>query len=222
MCGMDLVTDLFPPNNALADTAASARVAALRAALNGGDVSALDARQKALAERIDQARQKIASGTEIKRVSELMTLAQFGPASIGVAFAQACDDAPSEPIAEALFVARFLVEVTFAGTHAPALLPGDLLKNHNLDRARVSWPETAPVYRDLLSRASETINRADAAGIRIASPALRKLLARHRMQTSRQIARLRDRDPASPRARLTGFDNAMITIKLLLRLRGAS
>lgn len=222
MGGMDLVADLFPPDKALSDPAAGATLAALRTALAAGDLSALDAGQQALAERIGQATQKIASGTEIKRVSELMTLAQFGPGSIGAALAQAYDDEPSAPAAEALFVARFLVETVLVAAHAPALLPGDLLKEHHLGRADISWPAAAPVYANLLSRASETIDRADATGQNAAAPALRKMLARHRMQTLRQIARLHDRDPASPRARLTGFDNAMISIRLLLRLPGAS
>ncbi|MFT7571206.1 MAG: hypothetical protein ACI9JL_002245 [Paracoccaceae bacterium] len=222
MRDMDLVADFFPPSNGLSDAAARAKLEALRAALDSGDVSALDDRQQAFAERIAQATQKIGSGTEIKRVSELMTLAQFGPASIGAAVAQACDDEPSQPVAEALFVARFLVEVVFAAARAPALLPDDLLKKHQLDREQVSWPAAAPVYLALLTRAAETINRAETAGIVIASPALRKMLARHRMQTSRQITRLHNRDPASPGTRLTGFDNVVISIKLLLRLRGAS
>lgn len=219
---MDLVTDLFPPANGLSDAAARASLAGLRAAHDSGNVSALDDRQQAFVERIGQANEKIRSATEIKRVSELMTLAQFGPASIGAAVAQACDDEASQPVAEALFVARFLVEVVFAAAHIPTLLPGDLLKEHQLDRTQVSWPTAAPVYQALLSRGSETIYRAETAGIRITSRALKKFLTKHRMQTTRQITRLHDRDPASPGARLTGFDNAMISIKLLLRLRGAS
>lgn len=220
--GMDLVADLFPADNTLSDRAAAANLSVMRAALSSGDMSALGAEQQALAQRIDQAAQKIGSGAEIARISELMTLSQFGPASIGAAIAQACDDSPAQPVAEALFAARFLVEVVFAAPHAPALLPRDILKAHQLVRADVSWPVAEPVYKDLLTRAIETINRADASGIAITSPALRKMLARHRMQTTRQIARLRGRNPALPGARLTGFDNLMISLKLLLRLRGAS
>jgi len=219
---MNLIAELVPPQGTFSDKDADARLTAFRTALSAGDDAALDQGLKTCAARIDQARQKIGSGTEISRVSELMTLGQFGGASIGAALARICDDAAAEPRAEALLVARFLVAVVFAAPHAPSLLPGDLLKQHRLNRESVSWPEAQPVYRDLLARASETINRADALGIRIASPALRKMLLRHRSETLRQIARLQDRDPASSGARLTGVDKVMISLRLILRLRGRS
>ena len=219
---MDLIADLFPAHNALPDPSAASKLAVLRAALLGGDLSDLEAPQEALAQRIDQAAQKIGSGAEIARISELTTLAQFGPASIGAAVAQAYDDEHSAPIAEAMFVARFLVEVVFAGARSPNLLPGDMLKQHQVNRAEISWPAAKPVYQGLLTRARETINRAEAIDIRSASPELRKMLARYRMQTVRHIARLEDRDPASPGARLTRFDNLMISLRLLLRIRATS
>lgn len=219
---MDLIADMFPADNALSDRTAAAKLSALRAALVNGDTSALDTRQKALADRIGQAAQKIDSAAEIARISELMTLAQFGPASIGAAIADACGDAPAEPVAETLFVARFLVELVFAASASPGLVPGDVLKEHHLDRADISAPAANPVYQALLTRAAETLDRAEGSGVSITSPALRKMLVRHRMQTRRQIDRLRDRDPASSGVRLTGLDNLMISLKLLLRLRGAS
>ena len=219
---MDLIADLFPAHNALPDPTAASKIAVLRAALFGGNLSDLEAPQEALAQRIDQAAQKIGSGAEIARISELTTLAQFGPASIGAAVAQAYDDEHSAPIAEAMFVARFLVEVVFAGARSPNLLPGDMLKQHQVNRAEISWPAAKPVYQGLLTRARETINRAEAMDIRSASPELRKMLARYQMQTVRQIARLEDRDPASPGARLTRFDNLMISLRLLLRIRATS
>ena len=219
---MDLIADLFPAHNALPDPSAASKLAVLRAALFGGDLSDLEAPQEALAQRIDQAAQKIGSGAEIARISELTTLAQFGPASIGAAVAQAYDDEHSAPIAEAMFVARFLVEVVFAGARSPNLLPGDMLKQHQVNRAEISWPAAKPVYQGLLTRARETINRAEAIDIRSASPELQKILVRYRMQTVRQIARLEDRDPASPGARLTRFDNLMISLRLLLRIRATS
>ena len=216
------MADLFPAHNALPDPTAASKIAVLRAALFGGDLSDLEAPQEALAQRIDQAAQKIGSGAEIARISELTTLAQFGPASIGAAVAQAYDDEHSAPIAEAMFVARFLVEVVFAGARSPNLLPGDMLKQHQVNRAEISWPAAKPVYQGLLTRARETINRAEAMDIRSASTELRKILVRYRMQTVRQIARLEDRDPASPGARLTRFDNLMISLRLLLRIRVTS
>lgn len=219
---MDLIADLFPAHNALPDPSAASKLAVLRAALFGGDLSDLEAPQEALAQRIDQAAQKIGSGAEIARISELTTLAQFGPASIGTAVAQAYDDEHSAPIAEAMFVARFLVEVVFAGARSPNLLPGDMLKQHQVNRAEISWPAAKPVYQGLLTRARETINRAEAMDIRSASTELRKILVRYRMQTVRQIARLEDRDPASPGARLTRFDNLMISLRLLLPIRATS
>jgi len=219
---MDLIADLFPAHNALPDPTAASKIAVLRAALFGRNLSDLEAPQEALAQRIDQAAQKIGSGAEIARISELTTLAQFGPASIGAAVAQAYDDEHSAPIAEAMFVARFLVEVVFAGARSPNLLPGDMLKQHQVNRAEISWPAAKPVYQGLLTRARETINRAEAMDIRSASPELRKMLARYQMQTVRQIARLEDRDPASPGARLTRFDNLMISLRLLLRIRETS
>jgi hypothetical protein len=97
-----------------------------------------------------------------------------------------------------------------------------LLKEHHVDRENASWPDIEPVCRGLLVRASEAIHRSDALDIRISSPPLRKFLARHRMETLRQIARLDKRDPQAIGARLTGLDRAMISLKLFLRLRGAS
>ena len=151
-----------------------------------------------------------------------MSLAQFGPASIGTAVALAFNDTASAPIAQATCVARFLVEVVFASARSPSLIPGDLLKEHGLCRAEISWPASAPIYSDLLCRATDTITRADDAGGQINSRPLRKLLAKHRMQTLHQIAKLHDRDPSSARTRLTAFDKLVIEIKLLLRIRGAS
>jgi len=216
------ISDLIPAPGALSDKAADARLTALRAALPAGDYTAIEDALRPYAERIDQADQKIGSGAEIARISELMTLAQFGAASVGAVIARVCDDADAEPVAEALLVARFLVEVVLAAPGYPALLPGNLLKEHHVDRENASWPDIEPVCRDLLVRASEAIHRSDALDIRISSPPLRKLLARHRMETLRQIARLDKRDPQAIGARLTGFDRAMISLKLFLRLRGAS
>lgn len=216
------ISDLIPAPGALSDKAADARLTALRAAISAGDNTAIADALRPYAERIDQANQKIGSGAEIARISELMTLAQFGAASVGAVIARVSDDADAEPVAEALFVARFLVEVVLATPGSPALLPGNLLKEHHVDRENVSWPDIEPVYRDLLVRASETIHRSDALDIRISSSALRKLLARHRMETLRQIYRLDKQDPQAAGARLTGLDRAMISLKLFLRFRSAS
>jgi hypothetical protein len=216
------ISDLILAPAALSDKTADARLTALRAAISAGDYIAIEDALLPYAERIDQADKKIGSGAEIARISELMTLAQFGAASVGAVIARVCDDADAEPVAEALFVARFLVEVVLAAPGSPALLPSNLLKEHHVDRENVSWPDIEPVYRDLLVRASETIRRSDSLDIRISSPALRKLLARHRMETLRQINRLNKQDPQAAGARLTGLDRAMISLKLFLRLRGTS
>ena len=219
---MDLVSDQFPEPNWHPSRVAEQKLEALRAALVTRDIPALDPAQQALAERIDQATRKINSGMEIQRTSELMSLAQFGPASIGTAVALAFEDKKSAPIALATCVARFLVEVVFAGARSPSLIPGDLLKEHGLSRAEIYWPASAPICSDLLSRATDTIARADDARGQINSPPLRKLLAKHRMQTLRQIAKLHYRDPSLARTRLTTFDKFVIEIKLLLRIQVAS
>lgn len=220
MGAMDFPAAVFPPSAMLPDRTVAAEMAALRSALATGDLSPLDTGQQILAERILQASEKISSGAEIGRISELMTLARFGPASIGIALARACDDVPAEPVAEALFVARFLVEVVSASPGSPSLLPGDMLKQYRLNRNDISWPSAQPVFTDLLARASETIDRADGMAVHGGCSALRKILARHRMQTLYRIRRLHGCDPASPRARLTAVDNLMISLRLLLRLRG--
>ncbi len=219
---MNLIANLVPEPGALSDKAADARITALGTALSSGDYSVLDENLRPYAERIGQATRKTGSGAEIARISELMTLAQFGAASVGAAVARACNDAKAEPLAEALLVARFLVEVVFEAPRSPALLPGDVLRDHQLHRESLSWPQARPVYRQLLARASDTIDRADALGIQASAPALREMLARHRMETVRQIARLHDRDPESAGARLTGFDRLVISLRLFLRLRGPS
>ena len=89
---MNLLTDLFPPADEFSDRHVNAALSAVRLALASGDRSDLTVEQRGLVDRMDQASTKIASGTDLSRISELMSLAQFGAGSIGLAVADACRD----------------------------------------------------------------------------------------------------------------------------------
>lgn len=218
---MNLLTDLFPPADEFSDRHVNAALSAVRLALASGDRSDLTVEQRGLVDRMDQASTKIASGTDLSRISELMSLAQFGAGSIGLAVADACRDDRARQACEALFVARFLiVAILEAGAYAN-LIPGDLLRRNELDRNNIGWPAAKPIYDTLLARAAQTVKIAYSNEIGATAPFLRKYIAIQRALAIKQIRKLEGRDPSSRRARLTALDRVLVSLRLLLRLEGA-
>ena len=217
---MDLITDLLPTTKRLGNQRAQEILSELRAALETVDVSRLPDGLRNQAARIAQATEKIRTGSEIVRISELMTLAQFGAGSIGAAVADAFEDPGAVPAMEALQISRFLVEVVFASKQSPYLLPGDLLRQNDIDRGAVAWPAAEPVFAVLIERAGRAIDAAATGRVAIASPSLKKLFDREHAMMRRQIQKLAGKDPDSPRARLTALDRIIISLTIRLHLRG--
>lgn len=215
---MNFVNDLLPPAAGLADTNAAVVLSALRRALETGDRSSLSDDQRSFAERIDQASGKIAAGAGIARISELMTLAQFGPGSAGSAVADAFGDPGAGPAMQNLLTAQFLVRVVVSAHEFPHLIPTDLLKAHNLNRDVLSWPAPEQVYRDLLGRAKQAAASSDRKSL--SSPALRKLFDRQMAETVCRIRKLTGKDPNSARARLNALDRFVISLTIRLHMRG--
>jgi hypothetical protein len=217
---MNLVTDLLPKPSGLGDSGARTTLSAFRRALESGDRTGLAREQQDLVDRIAQANAKIESGGEIVRISELMTLAQFGAGSAGIAIANACSDPSAIPAIEGLLTGRFLIEVVLSGKQYPHLFPADFLRNANVSRDAIAWPGAGPVYGGLLDRATLAVNRASAARDEISSPALRKYFDRERAQSIRQLRKLAGKDPNSTRARLNTLDRIIISLTILLHIRG--
>lgn len=216
---MNFVTDLVPVPKGSGDPAADANLANFRAALQGDDTAGLPDGMAALAERIDQANAKIDSGAEITRISELMTLAQFGAGSIGSAISTAFDAPGTKPTLESLMTARFLTEVVLSATRLPHLLPGDILRKENLSRDSIAWPVTEPVYRELLERASLALRQASAARDTITAKPLRKLFDREFAANVRQLRKIAGNNPDSASVRLNRFDRIIISLTILLHIR---
>lgn len=214
---MNLVTDLLPPPATLKDRDAESALSGVVRALAAGDTSGLSAEQQSHVDHMMQAIAKIGSGSEIGRVSELLALAQFGAGSAGAVVADAFSDRGALPAIQSVMISRFLVSVVLNAQHYPHLVPGDMLRTRRIERGRLSWPDTAPVYRALLDRA----HQAAASGTRdaISSPRLRKLFDRQRALTFRQIAKLQDRNPESRSARLNALDRFIVSLTIHLRLR---
>jgi hypothetical protein len=215
---MNLVTDLLPPTTELADTNAMIVLSALRRALETGDRSGLSQDQLSFAERIEQANAKIASGSGIARISELMTLAQFGAGSVGAAVAYAFDDPGAGPAMQSLFTSQFLTRVVMSAQEFPHLIPGDLLKTQNMGRDSLTWPVSEPIYRNILERAKQAA--ASPGRTSLSSPALKKLFDRRQAETVRQIRKLAGKNPDSARARLNALDRFIISLTIRLHIRG--
>jgi hypothetical protein len=216
---MDALTNLLPTTKRLGNKRAEEILSGFRTALETGDESRLPDGLRDQAVRIAQASEKIAAESEIALISELMTLAQFGAGSLGAAVADAFDDLGAAPALEALLISRFLIEVVFAAKQSPFLLPGDLLRQNEIDRATLAWPEAEPVFSVLIERAGRALDAASTGRVTIASHTLRKLFDREHVTIGRQIRKLAGKNPNSPRTRLTALDRIIISLTIRLHLR---
>lgn len=217
---MKFATDLLTDSAGGRNSDAEISLSAFRQALETGDHAGLTVEQRELAGRIAQATAKIDSGAEIARLSELTTLAQFAAGSAGKAVANAFDDPAGAPVLEGLMTARFLTRIVLSANRHPHLIPDDLLRAANVARDALDWPRADPVYRELLDRAALAAKRASAGRNEISSAALRKYFDRQQAQTIRQIRKLAGKDPDSPRARLNAFDRIIVSLTILLHIRG--
>lgn len=216
---MTFVTDIMPDPRGLGQRDAEAALSAFRDAIQNGNAADLPAGQKDLAARVGQANAKIASGAEIARISELMTLAQFGAGSVGAGIADALNDPAAIPALENLMTARFLVGTVLSAGQCPYLIPSDMLKKNNLTRDAISWPAAEPVYSELLNRAALALSQAATARQAISSKSARKLFDREIARCVRQARKINGKDPDSPGARLNGFDRLIISLTILLHIR---
>lgn len=218
---MTFIADLLPAPGLLSDDGADAVLAAVSAAIRDSEAAPPEPYGNMVA-RVRQAAEKIESGANVQRLSELMTLSQFGGMTLGALVAKVCDAPTLRPAAEAQFAASFLVASVFHMPSLPHLIPQDLLNRHGVDRSDACEPAAWPVYNDVLGRASEASRMSAATGN--AHPGLRKFIDRQRRTTRRQIAKIGKSGPAS--GALTAFDHFAVATGTFLggtlqRLRAA-
>ena len=218
---MTFIADLLPAPGLLSDDRADAVLAAVSAAIRDSEAAAPEPYGNLVA-RVRQAAEKIESDANVQRLSELMTLSQFGGVTLGALVAEVCDAPTLRPAAEAQFAAAFLVASVLHMPSLPHLIPQDLLKRHGVDRGDACKPAARPVYNDVLGRASEASQMNAATDD--AHPGLRKFIDRQRRATRRQIAKIGKSGPAT--GTLTTIDNFVIATETFLgetlyRLRAA-
>ena len=189
---------LFPARGALSDEAADRAIAAAVRAFVADEPSAgaeLSGPAAGCVERMRQAASKIASGVPLRRMGELITLAQFAAAPVGTLVSDACRDPAAAARCEGCFTAFFLIDVAGNVDSAPQMLPADVSARDVLDRA---------------AAALRTPGHVEHKG-------LRRYLARRSARARRRIARLRKYGPGHPKAELGRLDAFLIAIRLFLR-----
>ena len=178
---MSLLNDLFPRPGELRNRDADAILAALRMALASGAADGLPDWAPPLADRMRQAEAKIAAGEPVKRMAELIALAQFGAGSLGRAVAEASGSSAEAASCESLFVAELLAAVAAPASAVPHLVPPD-----------AGSGDPAVAREAILGRAEQALASA-------ATPATDAALSRFRKRRAafcaRRIARLRRGHP---------------------------
>ncbi|MGB0632387.1 MAG: hypothetical protein ACPGRZ_16985 [Alphaproteobacteria bacterium] len=190
------------------------QVAALTGQVSGMTGTLLDC-----AERIGQAEEKVSSGAEIARMSELLTLAQFGAGSIGSAVAAIYNAPESAPGLEALFVSKFLTELVLQRRTYPALFPADLLRKHGIGRQDLGEQSGRPVLADIVERARETAARVPEPGAVSWDGDLNGLLLYERKLLIKRLDRLTANPCVGQPIDLNIWDRLATAISLRLRRR---
>ncbi|MEX2453440.1 MAG: hypothetical protein WD470_01985 [Rhodospirillaceae bacterium] len=208
---MTILEDLFPDPGELESEAVRTAMARLAAAASGGPEPTEPAELASCAGHVRQAGSKIAAGTALKRMSELLSLAQFGAAPVGRAIAIASRETGDVRALEALFTAEFLVAVVAGAPACPQLLPEDLRARHGAAPGYRSGPEMRAVLDDLLDRAADVVARAAAETV---SPTNAGFVRRRSALCARRISRLRRVDPADGRTALSRFDRLAVRLRL--------
>jgi hypothetical protein len=178
---MSFLTDLFPQPGELKRPEADAILFALRTALATGTADGLPGWALPLADRMRQAEAKIAAGEPVKRMAELIALAQFGAGSLGRAVAEASGSSAEAPACESLYVAEFLASVASPRSASPHLVPPD-----------PGSGDPAAARAAILGRADQALASAAAPGT---DPALSRFRKRRAAFCARRIARLRRGHP---------------------------
>ena len=156
---MSLISDLLAKAQLHAKGDALQVLQKLEVTVLSGHVSGMNDTLLNYAERLTQAEEKVVSGAEIMRISELLTLAQFGAGSIGSAIAAIYRSPSSATGLEALYVSRFLTELVVRRREYPALIPADLLCKYAVEREIVESAVARPVLEVIVERARETATR---------------------------------------------------------------
>ena len=161
---MSLIADLLAKAQLHAKGDALQVLQKLEVTVLSGHVSGMNDTLLNYAERLTQAEEKVVSGAEIMRISELLTLAQFGAGSIGSAIAAIYRSPSSATGLEALYVSRFLTELVVRRREYPALIPEDLLCKYAVEREIVESAVARPVLEVIVERARETATRVSISG----------------------------------------------------------
>ncbi|HCH57233.1 MAG TPA: hypothetical protein DEV64_09105 [Rhodospirillaceae bacterium] len=169
------------------------------------------------AERLRQAEEKVASGAEIMRISELLTLAQFGAGSIGSAIAAIYRLPSSATGLEALYVSKFLTELVVRRREYPALIPADLLRKYAVEREEIDSVSARPVLAVIVERARETATRVSISGAVPRNAEFESLVLLERKLLEKRLRRLLA-DPCDVTEVRIGFwDRIIAAVSLHLR-----
>tara|TARA_Y100001934_G_scaffold175139_1_gene207437 strand:- start:4171 stop:4821 length:651 start_codon:yes stop_codon:yes gene_type:complete len=169
------------------------------------------------AERLRQAEEKVASGAEIMRISELLTLAQFGAGSIGSAIAAIYRLPSSATGLEALYVSKFLTELVVRRREYPALIPADLLRKYAVEREEIDSVSARPVLAVIVERARETATRVSVSGAVPRNAEFESLVLLERKLLEKRLRRLLA-DPCDVTEVRIGFwDRIIAAVSLHLR-----
>ncbi|PPR11373.1 MAG: hypothetical protein CFH41_00955 [Alphaproteobacteria bacterium MarineAlpha11_Bin1] len=154
---MSLWSDLLiePMRNANGDTLVA--IQRFKIAVTTGEVSGLENIIVSSVNRIRQAEEKIVAGVEIKLIGELLTLAQYGAGSIGKSISTIVGIPKSASQLEAIFIAKFLIEIVLRRDDYQGLFPSELLRLHGINRSELNDDSARPVLAAIVKRAEESV-----------------------------------------------------------------
>lgn len=214
---MSLMSDLLSKAQLRAQGDALHALQELEATALGGHISGMNDKLLDYAERLRQAEEKVASGAEIMRISELLILAQFGAGSIGSAIAAIYRSPSSATGLEALYVSRFLTELVVRRREYPALIPADLLRKYAVEREEVDSVSARPVLAVIVERARETATRVSISDAVPRNAEFESLVLLERKLLEKRLRRLLE-DPCDVTEVRIGFwDRIIAAVSLHLR-----
>lgn len=216
---MSLWSDLLSETLRHADGDALTALQNLEVAALTGHLSDMSGPLLAYAERIGQAEDKVAGGADIARMSELLTLAQFGAGSMGSAVAAIYECAEAETGLESLFVSKFLTEIVLRRETCPALFPQDLLQRHDVGRQQLMETSARSALSEIVDRARETADRASIPDSAMSRPRLAKLIVYERKLLSKRLTKLSSNPCVAGPIDLGLWDRIATRISLRLRKR---
>ncbi|GEM_PF-3221663 len=214
---MSLMSDLLAKAQLHAKGDALHALQELEATALSDHISGMNDKLLDYAERLRQAEEKVASGAEIMRISELLTLAQFGAGSIGSAIAAIYRLPSSATGLEALYVSKFLTELVVRRREYPALIPADLLRKYAVEREEIDSVSARPVLAVIVERARETATRVSISGAVPRNAEFESLVLLERKLLEKRLRRLLA-DPCDVTEVRIGFwDRIIAAVSLHLR-----